>query len=103
MGTQACAELGCGVIQDDCLADVDRVACEVNGVVFRHSDSLAGRNARFDNCVGVHVEGCGVVEEVTAFDRAETSVEVIEARIAQMESLHFDVKCSLEIWQSSGA
>jgi len=70
-------------VQDNVLADHDRIAREAEGFLFVHDDP--DWKVRLDHPAGVFIERWGEVGESPLVERAETGIQVVEARVAQVE------------------
>ena len=66
-------------------SDVDGVAGEADGVGFGDDDSLFGWVEGFDLVEGGAVEGFGKVHDMAAVEWSEAGVEVVEARVDEVE------------------
>ena len=79
------AEVGTDVVEDDGAVDVDGIAGEADGVGFAYDDSFLSWVEGFDLCAGGFVEGFREVHDIAAFERRKAGVEVVEARVDEVE------------------
>src|SRR5947209_7009055 len=85
-------EFRCRAIHHDALVDVDGIARERKRVFLADRDALRGRHARLDRLARRFIESRRVVEDEAAFERTEAGIEVIEARVGELEGHHIDAK-----------
>ena len=72
-------------IENDRKTNVDSVAGEVDGVRFANGDSFFGWVEGLDAQKREVVEGIGKVHDEAIFERGETGIEVVEARVDKVE------------------
>ena len=77
-------------VQQDRVADMDRVAGKARRIRLRDRDALLRRVARLDARERRGIEGRGIEQHKAARERGKAGVQVIEARIDQMEPGHRD-------------
>ena len=82
---QTVAQLGAGFVDDQRLPDVHRVADEVDGIGLCHGEAPGGGHAQFDEPVRVRIERVGIVKQISACQRAEARVEMVEAFVDQTQ------------------
>ena len=78
-------ELGAGAVHHDVVADIDHVAGERGGIVVADGDALFRRDELLDLDDGIGVERARIIDEVTAFQRAETGIEMIKALVGEAQ------------------
>jgi len=84
------------LVEHDGVIDGDGVAGESAGVLFSDSDAFARRIEALDLLQRCGVEGGRIVEERSVAQRREACVEMIEARIDQVQRDNFYVECLCE-------
>jgi hypothetical protein len=85
------AEFPADLVEDDGAAYVDGVAGEAECVFHGYDDSLFGWVEGFDLFDGSLVESFGEIHHIAAFERSEAGVEVVEARVDEVEWGDLDV------------
>jgi hypothetical protein len=90
VGFELVAQVAADVVGDDSAVYVDRVAGEADGIGLANDDSFFGWVEGFDLCQGGAVEGFRKVHYVAAFEWGEAGVEVVEARVDEVEGGDLD-------------